>query len=354
MKNRYSRRKTGVRNAHRAEPEVRKKEVAKAEAALKIYDFVEWLDPFVNVPGTVTNVDLDPCDSTALDDIKLEEDDELENDKDNEDDSEENDVDVNRDRNGNDDDDKEYTTTTTTTNIQRLYDKEYSGVNNNDADVINATSIPLEENSSVEDRVFEELKKACQTSPPLKKKMPDSDGSSFYKKARLSVEDELLATINKRLQEKAKEKRERRAPVVVAAASEDAEDIFGRMVAQKLRSLSRRRRNELEYEINSAIFKKCCEEEDDKAEKGRQEQTARVQRLQSYQRHQQPLIGISEGSVTQGNGSYAKAIANNDSRSVPTTVVSTSSHSANPNSKTSEQLSYGTAGKYHLLLASSI
>ena len=117
-----------------------------------------------------------------------------------------------------------------------------------------------------DDGLDEEGKMCAQKSQErqAETKMPNSlpNGIPKWKKSG-SPADDLLVTINKRMQERSKRS---------DREMEDDESIFGKMVAGELRSLPRKLKIMLKHEINSSIFKYQCQNEVPAWEKGVKQQ----------------------------------------------------------------------------------
>ena len=148
----------------------------KAEAALKRYDFLKWLDPFVSGAESVSNLD-DPID-----------------------------LDIRTQGEENNSQETDYHPE------EELSDSEDSDEEN----VAEGSQSKVEEGKEVDSK----------KKKPLPTKLPD--GIPPHKKVKVTT-DELLATINKPLHEKKKEKLEKKEREPNDSVGDN--DIFGKMVA---------------------------------------------------------------------------------------------------------------------------
>ena len=185
----------------------------KAEAALKMYDFLKWLDPFVSGAESVSNLD-DPIDL----DIETQ--------------GEEN-------------------------NSQETdYHPEEELSDSEDSDEENVAEGSQSKVEGSQGKVEEGKEVDSKKKKRLPTKLPDEIPP--HKKVKVTTDD-LLATINKPLHEKKKEKLEKKEREPNDSVGDN--DIFGKMVANELRSLPKRKQSKLKHDINNAIFKYQCEVE---------------------------------------------------------------------------------------------
>ena len=246
LKARYSRRKTELRKAKHSGTG-RMKALEKAESDLKMYDFLKWLDPFLSSAESISNLD-DPIeqDSQTTDSHMYDEESSPEE-------SDEEESDINPDP---EDANKENK------------DQENDSYGENELDNVSEISLgkiskamkgSCEDDDTNLESVSGGKKKKVNAQPrqPLSK-LPD--GIPQFKKSKVTS-DEILATINKRLHEKKKEKQDKKE----AKESVDENDIFGKMVASELRSLPKKMRSKLKHDINNAIFKYQCQLEEEES-----------------------------------------------------------------------------------------
>ena len=132
----------------------------KAEAAVKMYDFLKWLDPFVSGAESVSNFDLD-IETQGKENNSQETD----------------------------------------------YHPEEELSDSEDSDEENVAEGSQSKVEGSQDKVEEGKEVDSKKKKPLPTKLPD--GIPPHKKVKLTT-DELLATINKRLYEKKKEKLEKK------------------------------------------------------------------------------------------------------------------------------------------------
>ena len=231
LKRRYRLRKNAVKKA-KPSGTGKSKALAKAEAELKAYDFLKWLDPFVSGAESISNLDDEVDEEIGINEVPDEEfrrisdisDDDLDEDS--------------------DDDDELLGETGTKATDAGDGSKENVAEERDDGEKQSKQNV--------------KGKKKAPIQKPLSK-FPD--GVPPLKKTKVTT-DQLLATINKRLHDRKHEKLEKRA-MKEQEPPIDEFDVFGKMVANELRSLPKRKQVKLKHDINNAIFKYQCEVEEE-------------------------------------------------------------------------------------------
>ena len=203
LKKRFSKRRTAVKKAKRSG--VGRIDLQKAEEELNKYAFLEWIIPCIAVKDSISNLDVTSGIGGSGVGINegFEANDELEE-------KEQDESDNGEDVDG-DDDDKEIEVKTP----KRKREIETKDVKSNPANEIK------------------------------------------WKKKRVSP-DELMLTISERLNERSETKSK-----PVSENCDDAETIFGKMVADELRALPKKMKIMLKHDINESIFKYQMQLEED-------------------------------------------------------------------------------------------
>ena len=205
------------------------------------------------------------------------------------------------------------------------------GNKENEENVVSQCTVDGRAQSKVTEEVKIKGSKTQKRSIPPKKplsKLPD-DLPSFKKK---KVDpDELLANINKRLHERKEERREKQAKKEQAAKDcIDENDIFGKMVANELRSLPKRKQSKLKHDINEAIFKYQCEIEQE-AIYG-ESQSQQIQQPQLNQQQKNYLHQQTQQQQPQQQNTYSSFLnlPAHDNLLVFPSGSSTTSHPPSP------------------------
>ena len=257
----------------------------RAEAALNVYAFLKWLDPFIQGAESISNLD----DYSEPGSIEYSQD---EYQQFHEEDSQLKDE---YDRPDSDSEDSEGEEGELVGDINVNTKVDAQGNKENEENVVSQCTVDGRAQGKVTEEVKNKGSKTQKRSIPPKKplsKLPD-DLPSFKKK---KVDpDELLANINKRLHERKEERREKQAKKEQAAKDcIDENDIFGKLVANELRSLPKRKQSNLKHNINEAIFKYQCEIEQEAIDG--ESQSQQIQQPQLNQ--QQQKLSSSTNSTT--------------------------------------------------------
>ena len=217
LRQRYRKKKNAVIKA-KPSGTGRTKKLEEAEASLRVYDFLKWLDPYIAGASSVSNLDDDNDATTRAAENEVTAEPDLP-------------PDTQEDSEDSDDEQRDNKVSVKERNTEKLEEDE--------------------EEDEEEELVQVKTDSKKKNSAPKKQLKKCPDGVPSFTKSNVAC-DEVLKTTSKRMLERKEERMEKMARKAEEKEADES-DVFGKMVAFELRCLPKRKQAKLKHDINFQV-----------------------------------------------------------------------------------------------------